>query len=438
MSETRSVFKTGVSAVIYSNTGKLIKGNTVRDKFLVMADSVLFIDSDANIAGGYLQIDAATGSVDVSFIKASSATGKFLKDNGSWDFITAGTQSSSFIFTSGQGIDTTNTADNDILNIGVTNANIINYGNSSTQHNFFGTAIYEQQVNSFVTDKLITLNNGGADASAIGVGFEMIESGAITGYFKTNGSRKGFSLKSPSIEFMADLNTDFLTTNRTFNFPNASGTFLVGSVGDAMIAYGSSGALTGSSSFSWNGSVFKVNGNSFLGGTTDPTAWLHLAAGSTSKTPLRLTSGALKTTTEVGALEFLTDRLYFTKTSGSTRETVAFLSDISSGGSPGGPDNSIQFGISGAFEGTDKFVWENTTQYFKAGGASIFGLDPSFDPTAFVDIAPARTDKASLRIRPCDVDGMPSSPNNGDIWQDGESIYIRFSSGTFKFMTNPF
>jgi len=89
MSETRGVFKTGVSAVIYSNTNRLIKGNTVRDKFLVMADSVLFIDSDKNVAGGYLGIHLTNSNVDVSFIKSTSPSGKYLQDNGTWASIAA-------------------------------------------------------------------------------------------------------------------------------------------------------------------------------------------------------------------------------------------------------------------------------------------------------------------------------------------------------------
>ncbi|MBK9258159.1 MAG: hypothetical protein IPM42_22190 [Saprospiraceae bacterium] len=68
------------------------------------------------------------------------------------------------------------------------------------------------------------------------------------------------------------------------------------------------------------------------GGTaiTNPTAKLHIQAGSTSANtaPIKLNSGSLLTTEEVGAIEFLTDRLYFTKTTGATRETIAYLSDV--------------------------------------------------------------------------------------------------------------
>lgn len=61
-------------------------------------------------------------------------------------------------------------------------------------------------------------------------------------------------------------------------------------------------------------------GNLFLGGTTAPTARLHLGAGSTSISPFKLTSGPLLTTAEAGAIEFLTDDFYATITTGPARK----------------------------------------------------------------------------------------------------------------------
>ncbi|MBI2627400.1 hypothetical protein HYW72_00530, partial [Candidatus Nomurabacteria bacterium] len=61
-------------------------------------------------------------------------------------------------------------------------------------------------------------------------------------------------------------------------------------------------------------------------GVTAPTAKLHLVAGTaTANTaPLKLTSGALNTTAEAGAIEFLTDAYYGTITTGAVRKTFAF------------------------------------------------------------------------------------------------------------------
>jgi len=62
---------------------------------------------------------------------------------------------------------------------------------------------------------------------------------------------------------------------------------------------------------------------------TDATALLHLAAGSTAagSAPLKLTSGTLNTTAEAGAVEFLTDKIYFTITTGASRKEIT-LNDV--------------------------------------------------------------------------------------------------------------
>lgn len=75
--------------------------------------------------------------------------------------------------------------------------------------------------------------------------------------------------------------------------------------------------------------VFTVlnNGNAGIG-TTSPTASLHIKAGTAiaNTAPIKLTSGVNLTTPESGAIEFSSSRLYFTPS--TTRETVAFISDI--------------------------------------------------------------------------------------------------------------
>ncbi len=62
----------------------------------------------------------------------------------------------------------------------------------------------------------------------------------------------------------------------------------------------------------------------FIGGTTTPTAKLHLAAGSTaaSSAPIKLTSGPVTSVTEIGTIEFTTDDLFFTITTGTARKRL--------------------------------------------------------------------------------------------------------------------
>lgn len=66
-----------------------------------------------------------------------------------------------------------------------------------------------------------------------------------------------------------------------------------------------------------------TNGKIAIGIQT-PTAVLHLKAGTTAATtaPLKFTSGALMTTAEAGAVEFLTDKAYLTITTGTARKEL--------------------------------------------------------------------------------------------------------------------
>lgn len=71
-------------------------------------------------------------------------------------------------------------------------------------------------------------------------------------------------------------------------------------------------------------------GKWFLGANTTSTAWLQLAAGTTSAStaPLKFTSGTNMTTAEAGAVEWNGTNLFVTQTSGPTRKTIAYTTDI--------------------------------------------------------------------------------------------------------------
>lgn len=65
----------------------------------------------------------------------------------------------------------------------------------------------------------------------------------------------------------------------------------------------------------------------YIGGAVNATATLQIAAGSAAANtaPLKFISGALNTSAEVGAVEFLTDKLYHTITTGSSRKEIALF-----------------------------------------------------------------------------------------------------------------
>lgn len=68
-----------------------------------------------------------------------------------------------------------------------------------------------------------------------------------------------------------------------------------------------------------------LNGYTYIGGTSSPTAKLHIAAGTAAATsaPLKLTAGTNLTTPENGAFEFDGTNLYFTV--GGVRKTVTLV-----------------------------------------------------------------------------------------------------------------
>jgi len=57
------------------------------------------------------------------------------------------------------------------------------------------------------------------------------------------------------------------------------------------------------------------------------TITIRPGSAASSTAPLKFTSGPLMTTPEVGAIEFLSNKLYFTQTIGTTRKTIAVYDD---------------------------------------------------------------------------------------------------------------
>lgn len=86
----RVALATDIVNNVFNNTGRLIKGKTVQDRLINLLDSSLNFD-DENVNGGYLGIDFTTGLVDISFIKAGTPTGQFLRDDGSWQTVSTAT-----------------------------------------------------------------------------------------------------------------------------------------------------------------------------------------------------------------------------------------------------------------------------------------------------------------------------------------------------------
>lgn len=76
--------------------------------------------------------------------------------------------------------------------------------------------------------------------------------------------------------------------------------------------------------------LFVPSGNIALGNITSPTGRIHLPAGTTSASsaPIKFTAGTNMTAAEAGALEWDGSNLFITQTTGPTRKTIAYTSDI--------------------------------------------------------------------------------------------------------------
>ncbi len=145
----------------------------------------------------------------------------------------------------GGAIDVLATGGSDVLNIGTANADVINIGWANAQVNIQGDVFYQNVTNLQVSDKLITLNKGGAAASAVSSGIELEEGGVITGYWSTNGTRNGWDLKAPAISGVATLSLANLTGNHTYILPDAAGTFAVSASGNIALSAVGNITLTG-------------------------------------------------------------------------------------------------------------------------------------------------------------------------------------------------
>ncbi len=202
---------------------------------------------DLNINNGYLGI--SSGRVDITFINAAVQTGKFLRDDGTWQTVSTGASSLSttlsvgnitggysILISAGDQIDSQLAAGT--LNLGTTLAGTVNIGSAATNINLVGSYIGQTSITTLGTITTGTLGSGakilvGSDAT--GDIYYNGGSGAITRLGV--GASAGMFLRS----------TGSLPGWSTLILPNAatSGRIVYAS---ATNTYGETSALTWSSS----------------------------------------------------------------------------------------------------------------------------------------------------------------------------------------------
>lgn len=123
----------------------------------------------------------------------------------------------------------------------------------------------------------------------------------------------------------------FIIRTTDFYYPTATGSGLFAGLGSAtgdtygfLSVYDAGATSVGDLKLQHNNGKVSV-------GSHDPTAYLHLRAGTTSIAPLKFITGSLLSTSEVGAVEFVSDKLYFTITTGAARKEIALTEGLTSG-----------------------------------------------------------------------------------------------------------
>ena len=150
-------------------------------------------------------------------------------------------------------------------------------------------------------------------------------------------------------------------------------------VGTTEVVIGST-RTTITDNLSVNGTSYNYFSGNIGIGTTSPTAYLHLKAGTSSANtaPLKFTTGANLATPESGAMEWDGSRLYITNTT-PTRNTIAYTSDIPASDNYGswiaradtGADQSVTSGYVLDFEGSGGVATSITANKITIGTTGV-------------------------------------------------------------------
>lgn len=161
--------------------------------------------------------------VSTAFVKMTAAN-TFGLDTNVYVIKSGDTGLGNMAFLNNAVIDNVGGIGTDVLNIGTAYADTINIGWSGSTVNIQGVLTYQNVDNLEVKDKLIQLNKGGGVESGVSSGFEVEENSVITGWFTTSGARTGFELRAPATSYSAIFLLSGLSAERTYTWPNASGT----------------------------------------------------------------------------------------------------------------------------------------------------------------------------------------------------------------------
>lgn len=204
------------------------------------------------------------------------------------------------------------------------------------------------------------------------------------------------------------------------------------------------GVLSYNFEFGGNGSaVFYATGSSFfglfgnknvkIGDGAAPTATLHLTSGAATagKAPLKFTNGTNLTTPEPGAMEWDATRLYITQTTGPTRQTIAYLSDIVASTNIYNTNGTLTSDRTLSGNGNDLFFNIDGGGTFLAGDINNGPLVAVYDGTNTVQISGNITLSFSGNV--LEFSGLTNASTQdriiGQIASSGAAGYITVGTG---------
>jgi hypothetical protein len=161
---------------------------------------------------------------------------------------------------------------------------------------------------------------------------------------------------------------DTVVTGQTFSIWNLG----------SQLRFGTKTDVAGDSAFyvtAGTGGNAIFNGDVGIG--SSPTARLLLPAGTSTlwKAPLKFTNGTSLATPEAGAMEFTTDNLFFTITTGTARKRLLMADDVG-----GLTTNRIPFATTnGRLTDYASFFWDGS-KIISVGGIDMSGADSEANP----------------------------------------------------------
>lgn len=217
-------------------------------------------------------------------------------------------------------IGTSNSATTINIGTGTSASNVINVGGVNSTINMYGTVNNQNVTNLNVTDKLITINDGGAAGSGGNSGFEIEENGSATGYVQTSSDRNSFNFKAPNTNGITSLtpgaSNDTVTlnaatqtlTNKTLTSPIIStisntGTITLPTSTDTLVGRATTDTLTNKT---------LVDNSTVIADNTDNSKQIKFDAGGTTSTSTTIT--AAQTANRVVTLPNATTTLVGTDT----------------------------------------------------------------------------------------------------------------------------